>query len=102
MLYQERVVPSWEIEGAAYHLEALAILAVAQNEMDQAARLFGMAETLLPAIRFEMFAVERDEHDWAVATTRAELGEEAFMAAWEEGKKMTLAEAVAYALGDDG
>jgi len=101
MLYQERVVPSWEIEGAAYHLEALAILAVAQNEMDQAARLFGMAETFLPAIRFEMSATEREDHDRAVATARAALGEEAYTAAYDQGKKMTLDEAVMYALQEN-
>jgi predicted ATPase/DNA-binding SARP family transcriptional activator/uncharacterized protein HemY len=103
--YTEAIVLRGEISdrfSAAFNLEAIATLATVQKQLEQAARLFGVAETLLPAIRFEMFAVERDEHDWAVATTRAELGEEAFMAAWEEGKKMTLAEAVAYALGDDG
>jgi hypothetical protein len=45
-----------------------------------------------------MSAAERDEHDRAVATARAELGEEAFAAAWEEGKKMTMEQAVEYAL----
>jgi tetratricopeptide (TPR) repeat protein len=101
MIYWEIVVPSWDVEGASYHLDALANLAVAQNEIDQAARLFGMVETLLPVIRFEMSAAERTEHDRAVAAARAALGEEAFIAAWEEGKKMTLEEAVSYALKEN-
>ena len=99
--YMEAIVLRREISdrfSAAFNLEAIATLATVQKQLEQAARLFGVAETLHPAIRFEMFAVERDEHDQAVATTRAALGEKAFMAAWEEGKKMTLEEAVAYAL----
>jgi len=101
MIYREIVVPSWDVEGAAYHLDALANLAVAQNEMDQAARLFGMAETVLPVIRFEMSAAERTEHDRAVVAARAALGDEAYRAEYEEGNKMTLDQAVAYALGKD-
>jgi hypothetical protein len=41
-----------------------------------------------------------DRVDQAVAVARATLGEEAFAAAWEEGKKMTLDEVVAYALAE--
>jgi predicted ATPase/DNA-binding XRE family transcriptional regulator/Flp pilus assembly protein TadD len=102
ILYQERVVPNGEIKGAAYHLEALAILATAhaQKQMEEAARLFGAAETLYAPVRFEMSDSERAEHDQAVAAARAALGEKAFQAAWEEGKKMNLEEAVAYALNE--
>jgi predicted ATPase/class 3 adenylate cyclase/DNA-binding XRE family transcriptional regulator/Tfp pilus assembly protein PilF len=99
ILYREkRVLPSWEIVGAAYHLEAFATLAVAQNQIQRSVRLFGAAESLSAGLRFEMSAKERAEHDQAVTVARAALGEEAFAAAWEEGKKMTLDEAVAYAL----
>ena len=101
MLYRERVVPSWEKKGAAYHLEALAILATTQKQLEQATQLFGASETLYPMLRFEMSARERAEHDQSISAARAELGEEAFTAAYEEGKKMTLDEAVAYALQED-
>ncbi len=101
MLYQERVVPSWETDGAAYHLAALAGLAVAQNQIKRSARLFGAAEILYLPLRFEMSAKERTEHDQAIAAARAALGEEAFVAAWEDGKKMTLYEAIALALQED-
>ena len=102
MLYQEGVVPSWEIEGAAYHLEALATLAADQNQIKRSALLFGAADALYPPLRFEMSARERVEHDQAVAAARAVLGEDAFAKAWAEGQAMSLEEAVAYALGDDG
>jgi non-specific serine/threonine protein kinase len=92
----------------ALHLSALATLVVAQKQLEppplqleglrQAATLFGAAEMLIPSIRLEMSVPERAEHDQAITAARAALGEEAFSAAYEEGKKMTLDEAVAYAL----
>ena len=68
--------------------------------MGRAARLFGAAESLYIPLRFEMSAKERAEHDQAVAAARAALGEEAFAAAWEEGKRMTLEQVVNYALDE--
>ena len=96
--------------GVALCLDAFAILSIGQNRaafaplpfstLRRAAHLFGAAEILYPPPRFEMSAKERAEHDQAIATARAALGEEAFAAAYEEGKMMTLDEAVTYALGD--
>jgi predicted ATPase len=81
-------------------LSAFATLAAAQWNSNKVARLVGAAEKQIPSIRFEMSPAERAEHDQAIAAARAALGEEAFTAAYEEGKMMTLDEAVAYALGD--
>jgi len=88
------------VAAISYPLEGFAILAVVQNQMQRAARLLGAAENLYVPLRFEMSAKERTEHDQAIATARAALGEEAFAIAYEDGKKMTMDEAVAYALGD--
>ncbi len=85
----------------SYPLEALAILASAQNQMERAARLIGAAESLYIPLRFEMSAAARTEHDQAVETTRAALGEDGFTAAYQEGSRMTLDEAIAYALEED-
>ncbi|HEU0297699.1 MAG TPA: tetratricopeptide repeat protein [Anaerolineales bacterium] len=82
----------------AYPLNAFAVLAVVQNQMERASKLFSAAESLYPPLRFEMSAKERAEYDQALAAARAALGEEEFAAAWEDGRKMTLDEAVAYAL----
>ena len=81
-------------------LSAYVILAIAQRKPDKAARLGGAMEKRIPSMRLEMSVAERAEYDSAVTATRAALGEEAFAAAWEEGKKMTLEEAVTYALKD--
>ena len=83
-----------------YPLESFAVLAAAQNQMERAARLFGAVENLDASIYFEMSAKERAEHDHAIATARAALGEEAFAAAWAEGRMMAMEQAIAFALED--
>ena len=40
------------------------------------------------------------DHDWALTALRTALGNEAFNVLWSEGRAMTLAQAVAYALAD--
>ena len=95
-------------DGIASNLEALATLSVAKSQMEssplrfedlrRATRLFGKAEALHPPLLFEMSAAERAEHDRAVASARATLDEEAFVAAMEEGRAMTMEQAIAYAL----
>ena len=84
--------------ATAYPLEAFAVLAAAQNQMERAARLLGAAENLYASIHFEMSAKERAEHDQAIASARAALGDEAFAAAWAEGRMMTMEQAIAFAL----
>ncbi len=47
-----------------------------------------------------MHPADRADYDRIVATVRAQLGEEAFAAAWEAGRAMTLDDAIAEALRD--
>lgn len=84
--------------AVAYPLEALAVLATAQNKMERAAQLLSAAEKLYVPLRFEMSAKERAEHDQAVSAAREALGEEGFAKVWAKGQAMTLDKAVAYAL----
>jgi predicted ATPase/class 3 adenylate cyclase/TolA-binding protein len=84
--------------GIAYSLEAFASLAFAQQRMERAAQLFGAMEALHELIRFVLSPVERAERERDLAAVCAALGKEAFSNAYDEGKKMTLDEAVAYAL----
>jgi predicted ATPase/DNA-binding SARP family transcriptional activator len=82
-------------------LEALAAIAVEQAEPTRAARLFGAAESFREAFRYPLPPPERAEHDRSVAAARAALGEEAFAAAWAEGRAMTLEAAIRYALEEE-
>jgi predicted ATPase/class 3 adenylate cyclase len=88
--------------GSALSLEALARLASAQGQVERAARLFGAAAALREAIGTPLLPDWLPEwhtdRERLVAAARAELGEEAFAAAWAQGRALTLEEAVTYAL----
>jgi non-specific serine/threonine protein kinase len=79
-------------------LGGLARVVVAQGQPERAARLYGAAEALCEAMGVPLPPSERPDYDRGVAAVRAALGEEAFKAAWEEGRKMTIEEAVEYAM----
>jgi hypothetical protein len=87
----------WNI---AYSLEALTALAVAQQDMERAARLFGATETFYSQLRFLMSPLERDNHERDMAAAREALGEEVFAVLQAEGRAMTMHEAIEYALQD--
>jgi tetratricopeptide (TPR) repeat protein len=65
---------------------------------ERAAWLAGAAAALLEALGAPIDRQFRKPYEGAMATARAALGDEAFEAAWNAGKHMTLDEAVAYAL----
>jgi hypothetical protein len=93
-VFQELADKLW----MAQNLEGLAAVAVAQAQSERAARLFGAAEGGRDAIGAPLPPAERSEHDRSVAAARAALGDEAFAAAWAEGRTMTFERAIAYAL----
>ena len=82
----------------AYALSGLAHLAAAREEHERASRLWGADEALRVAIAVPLQANVQEEYDRSVAEARAHIGEEAFASAWEQGRAMTLEEAVHYAL----
>jgi len=87
---------------AAVCLEGLAIAASAQSSAEGsragalwAARLWGAAQALRDAIGVPLRSFERAINEWGIAAIRTQLGEEAFAAAWAEGRAMTPAQAFA-------
>ncbi len=70
-------------------LAGLAQVATAQGQLDRAARFFGAAEALYETIGASMWSFNRADYERDLAAVRAQLGEEAFAAAWEEGRTMT-------------
>jgi tetratricopeptide (TPR) repeat protein len=73
-----------------YHaIQALGVLAAAQGQERRSAVIFGAQEALCGYLLNLISPVERDEYQQALAAARVALGEEAFTAAWEEGRSMT-------------
>jgi DNA-binding CsgD family transcriptional regulator len=86
--------------NAAYCLEALAGLIAERDEPERAARLFGASETLLEAVGGPRYVQAQASvlYEHAVESLRSRLGEEAFEAAWAEGRRMSPEDARGYAL----
>ncbi|HEX9371734.1 MAG TPA: tetratricopeptide repeat protein, partial [Roseiflexaceae bacterium] len=80
--------------GVAVNLVGLADVKFHEQELTQAAQLLGAAE---PQHWPAWAAPERAEYEQSVAAIRAHLDQATFAAAWAEGKKMTLEQALAEA-----
>jgi predicted ATPase/class 3 adenylate cyclase/Tfp pilus assembly protein PilF len=100
-LYRESLTLSWDTGMnplVQMALEGFVCLAGAQGEAERAARLWGAAQAL-----HETKGIPRDvdflaEADARITAVRSGMAEEEWMEAWSKGRKMTLDEAVSYAL----
>lgn len=79
-------------------------MAVAQGELERAARLAGVGEELCETSGIPLPAAARVGYGRVVDAVRTQLEAETVAAAWAEGRAMTTEQAIAYALGreDDG
>jgi predicted ATPase len=82
--------------GAARCLEGIAMLAVVRNQPQPAARLFGAAAALREEAD-DIEGLERKQVEPWLATAREAFGEDAFEAAWMEGRDLPVEEALAQA-----
>jgi len=69
-----------------------------RGQGERAARLFGAAQALREAMGASLSPSEHTDDERHTAATRAALGEEAFAAAWNEGRSLSLEQAIALAL----
>ncbi len=87
-----------EKASVARCLEGLAAAAGANDDPILAARLFGAAEALREAIAAPLADAYLDEHDRHVSAIQSAIGWPIFSAAWEEGRALDYAAAVAEAM----
>jgi hypothetical protein len=87
--------------GLAECLMGLAAVAVGSRPV-RAARLFGVAETLLESIGGRVAASNLGDYEHNLATARNSLDEAAYAAAWSAGRAMSPEQAISYALEDSG
>jgi predicted ATPase/DNA-binding XRE family transcriptional regulator len=79
-------------------LEGLAGLAAVERRPADAARLFGAAQALLEEIGFHLESSNRVEHEHNVTIARDQLDQAAFTAAWNEGRGLSVDQAIHFAL----
>jgi DNA-binding NarL/FixJ family response regulator len=72
-------------------------VAAAWGEPERAARLLGAADVLIEARRHTLGDIDQADYELIVTTTKAQLDEETWQKAWEEGRFMTVEQAIAYA-----
>jgi predicted ATPase/DNA-binding NarL/FixJ family response regulator len=102
-LFEEGLTVSVELGNetdVARYLEGLAAVAASEGRIVSAARLWGAAEALLEKIEVGVhtYVPDRSLRQSQIAAASARLGEEAFAAAWAEGRTMTSEQATEYAL----
>ncbi len=71
-----------------------------QGQPVRSARLWGAAEALREAIGAILSPLERSYYEPHIVAARAPLDEEAWEAAWEEGRALTRAQAIEYAFSE--
>ena len=82
-------------------LEGLGAAAAGLVEFERAARLYGAAEHLREVIGAVIYPHLRAAHEASVESVKAAMSAEAFQAAWEAGRSMSLEESIEYASKQD-
>ena len=81
-----------------YVLGQMGIIALSQGKPERAARLISAAGSLAESVGIVFDPEDRTEHDQAITTIKAQLGEVAFGALQAEGRAMTMEQAIEFAL----
>ena len=87
--------------GTVYALEGLAGLSATIGKMEKAARLIGYADAARERLSDPRPPHEQADVDLSIAACIARMGNEAFSNAYEAGKRMSLDEAVLFAVKKD-
>ncbi len=87
-----------DLNGTAQNIELLAVILMEEGTLEKAANLWGSAERLREEINIPTHAHLKTEQDGNIAKLRATLTEEDFKTAWENGRAMTIEQAIESAL----
>lgn len=86
------------LTGVMFAQEGIASLQLDQGKAESAIRLIGWADTMRERMGNYRPPVEQRDVDKIVTACLTQMGDSAFSDAYEEGKKMSMEEAIAYAL----
>jgi predicted ATPase len=81
-------------DGASYALEPAALVAVANGESENAARLLGAADQLRTEAGIPIWGPRLDRFETLKSSARDAIGEEAFETAWKEGQTLGFDESL--------
>lgn len=86
-----------------FHLMGLAAVATHRGHLRRAAKLYGASEKLRESEGFSLDALSSSEYDYEgfLDLVSAGLDDEEFEAAWSEGRRMSIEDAIEYALGTE-
>jgi tetratricopeptide (TPR) repeat protein len=84
----------------AHQLESFAAIAQRLQDPMRAARLYGAAEALREVIDIPMTQAEKVEYDADVADLGRSLDEQTLASAWEQGRRLSMDQAVTYAVSN--
>jgi non-specific serine/threonine protein kinase len=84
--------------GIAYSLEGLAQVAATEEETERAAILWGAANRLRETMNIPLDPSREELYTSLIPSTREQIGDVAFEAAWKKGESMKLEEGIDFAL----
>jgi len=102
-LCRESLVVARDVGDNHLNVESIGYLgdaAAARHEPERAARLWGTEDAWREANSVPRFPAVRQKQERMVAQAREQLDEATWIAAWEEGRAMSLERAIQYALGE--
>jgi hypothetical protein len=89
----------WDRLQLAAGLEGMAVLAAWEGQAPRAVQLFAVAASLRAQLGSRLMSLRnRTMIEEATRSCREQLGEEAWLAAWDAGQAMTVEQAIVYAL----
>jgi hypothetical protein len=88
----------WGVAACLAGLGGVAVGLGQEAQVERGAKLLGAVEGLLQSLGAVLDRSDRLPYERAVASARSLLGEEAFEKAWQEGRGMSMEEAVDYAV----
>jgi non-specific serine/threonine protein kinase len=102
--YFKESLALWQDAGSPFGilmvLAGFAVLAISTSRLRHATRLFGATSTLLTAIGAKLYPMDQATCERQLAALRARLDAGAFAAAWEDGRTLSLEQAIALAATD--
>ena len=96
------LLPKWKELGhrsaVAHELECIAFILVKKGNPARAASLLGAAEALRKAIDSVMTPIEQEEFVKELKSLRASMNDEELQQSWENGRRLSMDESIAFAL----